>query len=452
MNKKQIKILGAGRSGKAAEKLAESLRISTEILSDDDKLTSKNNFDNCQLIVVSPGIPPESPLYLEAVASGKEIISELEFGARHFSGKYLAVTGTNGKTTTTELTTHLLQALNINAIAAGNIGHSFCTVCADVINGILPSDTIPVIEVSSFQLERTSTFAPVAALILNVAEDHLDRYPGGINEYSATKEKIFDKVLPENKIYGITYKEQENPRFKIENGIIKFNDQGVTSAASEKQPYLSSQIPDAFLGRDGSPSRPFVSRGSIDIIAFDELKLKGIHNQENVLGALELISRLIPLAEEDLKSLKNALKTYSPGKHRVEKILERKGITYIDDSKGTNPAAVIAALKSISGENKNIRLILGGLDKGMDFAPLKAYSERIKKVYILGECREKLYKTLHEALSCEKFKDFDQCVLAACREALEGDTVLLSPGCASWDMFKNYKERGKRFRELVRNF
>ena len=422
MNKKQIKILGAGRSGKAAEKLAESLNISSQILSDPPLgvqnlgapvvgPASSHSFDNCQLIVVSPGIPPESPLYRKAVASGKEIISELEFGARHFSGKYLAVTGTNGKTTTTELTTHLLQTLNINAIAAGNIGHPFCTVCADVINGILPSDTIPVIEVSSFQLECTSTFAPVAALILNVAEDHLDRYPGGINEYSATKEKIFDKVLPENKIYGITYKEQGNSRFKIEDGIIKFNDS--------------------------------------NLIAFDKLKLKGIHNQENVIGALELISRLIALTEKDLESLKNALKTYSPGKHRVEKILERKEITYIDDSKGTNPAAVTAALKSIPGDNKNIRLILGGLDKGMDFAPLKAYSGRIEKVYILGECREKLYKTLHNALNCEKFTDFDQCVLTACREAHEGDTVLLSPGCASWDMFKNYKERGKRFKEMV---
>ena len=417
MNKKHIKILGAGRSGKAAEKLAETLNIPSQILSDFPPgapvvgPATLYNFDNCQLIVVSPGIPPESPLYREAVASGKEIISELEFGARHFKGKYLAITGTNGKTTTTELTTHLLQALNINAISAGNIGHSFCTVCADVINGILPSDTIPVIEVSSFQLERTSTFAPVAALILNVAEDHLDRYPGGINEYSTTKEKIFDKVLPENRIYGITYKKQKNSRFKIEDGIIKFNDS--------------------------------------NLIAFNKLKLKGVHNQENVIGALELISRLIPLIPKDLESLKHALKTYTPGKHRVEKILERKGITYIDDSKGTNPAAVIAALESIPGDNKNIRLILGGLDKGMDFSPLNAYSGRIEKVYILGECREKLYRTLHEALNCEKFTDFDQCALSACREAQEGDTVLLSPGCASWDMFKNYKERGKRFSELV---
>jgi len=414
MKKKTIGILGAGRSGKAAAQLAESLNLNVNIMSDDDTPAPSNNFDDCQLIVISPGIPPSSPLYREAVASGKEIISELEFAARHFSGKYLAITGTNGKTTTTELTVHLLQALKINAVAAGNIGHSFSTVCADVISGRLPGDTLPVIEVSSFQLERTSVFAPVAALILNIAEDHLDRYPGGMSEYIATKEKIFKKVLPENQIYGITYKaEQAYSKIKRENGVIKFD--------------------------------------NLDIVSFDKLKLKGIHNQENVLGALELISRLLPLSKSHITVLKNALQAYTPGRHRIEKVLESNGISYIDDSKGTNPAAVIAALQSIPGKNKNIRLILGGLDKGMDFAPLNDYSARIKKVYILGECREKLYKTLHATLNCEKFTDFDKCVLASCHEALEGDTVLLSPGCASFDMFKNYKERGNRFRELVVN-
>ncbi len=412
MSKNLIKIIGAGHSGKAAAQLAEALDISTEILSDDNSLASNNNFDDCQLIIVSPGVPPESPLYREAVSSGKEIISELEFGARHFSGKYLAVTGTNGKTTTTELTTHLLQALDINAVAAGNIGHPFCTVCADVINGRLPADIIPVIEVSSFQLERTSSFAPIAALLLNVAEDHLDRYPGGINEYTLVKEKIFKNVSPENQIYGISYKKNTDSRFKIEDGIIKFD--------------------------------------ALPVISFAKLQLKGIHNQENVIGALELISRLMPLTEAHLKSLSKALQSYTPGKHRIEKILERNGITYIDDSKGTNPAAAIAALRSVPDNNKSIRLILGGLDKGMDFSPLKDYSARIEKVYILGECREKLYKTLHDTLNCEKFTDFDKCVLTACKEACKGDTVLLSPGCASWDMFKNYKERGKRFCELVK--
>ena len=411
----KIIILGAGRSGKAAAQLAECINISSEIMSDDDTSVSYKSFNNCQLIVVSPGIPPNSPLYREALASGKEVISELEFAARYFKGKYLAVTGTNGKTTTTELVTHLLQELKLNAIAAGNIGHPFSSLCADIISGSLPSDTIAVIEVSSFQLERISVFAPVAALILNISEDHLDRYPGGMSEYSAAKKEIFKNVSLENQIYGISYKpEQLNCRFKIEDDMIKF--------------------------------------GDLDIISFDKLKIKGVHNQENIIGALELISRLLPLKESHMQVLKKALQIYTPGKHRVEKILERKDISYIDDSKGTNPAAVIAALQSIPGRGKNIRLILGGMDKGMDFSILKKYSIRIEKVYITGECREKLHKTLCDTLDCEKFADFDKCVLTACDESLTGDTVLLSPGCASWDMFKNYKERGNRFQKLVKNF
>ena len=412
MNAKSIRILGSGQSGKAAAQLAECLKIPAVILSDDDTPAPNNNFQDCLLIVVSPGIPPLSPLYCEAVASGVEIISELEFAARHFPGKYLAITGTNGKTTTTELTTHLLQALKINAIAAGNIGHPFCSVCADVIDRRLPADTLPVIEVSSFQLERVKIFAPIAAVILNVAEDHLDRYPNGMNEYAATKEKIFAHAPPENRLYGVSYKPgQANSRFRIENDMIKF--------------------------------------GSLDLAAFAKLQLKGQHNQENVLAALELVSRVLPLTASHVPSLRNALENFAPGRHRIEKVMGHNGITYIDDSKGTNPAAVIAAIESIPDTGKNIRLILGGLDKGMDFTPLGNYAARIEKAYILGECREKLYQTLHASLNCERFTDFDTCVLSACREAVAGDTVLLSPGCASWDMFKNYKERGERFRKLI---
>jgi len=409
---KGLRILGNGRSGKAAGKLAECLGLSYKILSDNDTPAPNGNFENCQLIVVSPGIPPGSPLYREAVESGTEIISELEFAARHFPGKYLAVTGTNGKTTTTELCARLLEALALPVVAAGNIGHPFSAVCADVISGVLPKDTFAVLEVSSFQLEHVNRFAPLAALILNVAEDHLDRYPGGMPEYAAVKEKIFINVPPENRLYGISYRpEQSALRFRTEKGIIKFN--------------------------------------GFEMAAWDELKLKGLHNQENVLAALELVSRAVKLDKTNIPVLRKALLDYSPAAHRIEKVLERNGVIYVNDSKGTNPAAVIAALRSVSNGNKNILLILGGLDKGMDFSPLNDYAPYIKKIYLIGECREKLYRTLHEKLPCEKFTDFDKCVLAACRDAISGNTVLLSPGCASWDMFTDYKERGERFRKLV---
>ncbi|MDD5697125.1 MAG: UDP-N-acetylmuramoyl-L-alanine--D-glutamate ligase [Victivallaceae bacterium] len=414
MNKPNICILGAGRSGQAAARLAECLRLSARMLTDDDTVSPNDNFLDVDLIIVSPGIPPTSPLYREAVASRREIISELEFAARHFPGKYFAVTGTNGKTTTTELTVQLLLAAGVNAVAAGNIGNAFSAVCAGVLSGGLPPDTLPVVEVSSFQLERVRDFAPLAAAILNVADDHLDRYPGGLAEYGMIKERIFNHVPPANRIYGITYKPGwTESRAEIENGLVKL---------------------------DG-----------LEVIAVADLPLQGRHNQENVLAALELAVRGLDSTAAQIPAFRNALSAYSPARHRLEKVLENNGITYVNDSKGTNPAAVIAALRSIPGADRNIRLILGGLDKDMDFSPLNDYAARIRKAYLTGQCREKLYRTLHDRLDCEQFPDFDVCVRAACREAVTGDTVLLSPGCASWDMFKDYRERGDRFGELVRS-
>ena len=411
MAKEYIVILGKGRSGEAASSLAAQLGIEHIILCDDECKNGQQYFDLCNLIVVSPGIPPSSTLYGQAVASRKEIVSELEFASRHFPNKYLAITGTNGKTTTTELTTHLLKSLGIKAAASGNIGHAFSALAAEFLAGQLHSDTLAVVEVSSFQLERIRDFAPQAAVVLNVAEDHLDRYPDGIEQYAQTKEKIFNNVTAENRIYGITYKAYP-AKFSINDGAIKYHD--------------------------------------TEFVNFQDLSMSGIHNQENVIAALELISRVVQLDNAKLSSLSRALKNFSPGEHRVQKVYERNEISFIDDSKGTNPAAVIAAIKSIPGNTSNIRLILGGLDKGMDFSPLKNLSSRITKAYILGACREKIFYSLKDSLDCEMFNDFDSCVLAASKDAEPGETVLLSPGCASWDMFKNYKERGKRFQQLVK--
>jgi UDP-N-acetylmuramoylalanine--D-glutamate ligase len=412
MSEINIAILGAGRSGKGAARLADVLNMPAKILTDNDTKATDHIFDNYSVVVVSPGIPPSSALYRKAVEIKKEIISELEFAARYFGGRYLAITGTNGKTTTTELTTELLLALGINAVAAGNIGHPFSTVAAEVIEGKLSADTVPVIEVSSFQLERVRDFAPVAAAMLNVAEDHLDRYPRGIDEYRQIKERIFNGVSLDNRIYGITCCPcGSNSRFSVVDGMLKF--------------------------------------GALELLKFDDIKLKGRHNQENVIAALELVSRIKYLNTGDLEVLRDSLKNFAAGEHRVEKVLERNGITFIDDSKGTNPAAVVAALNSVPGDKKNILLILGGLDKGMDFSPLGEYEKRIKKAYILGECRQKICDTLHDRINCELFDSFDQGVLQAANDAVKGDIVLLSPGCASWDMFNNYKERGKRFQKLI---
>jgi UDP-N-acetylmuramoylalanine--D-glutamate ligase len=261
---KIITIIGAGRSGNAAARLVRCLNGKSKIISDGDTSAFTGNFEDSELIIVSPGIPPQSPLYREARESGIEIISELEFAARNFAGKYLAVTGTNGKTTTTELTVHLLNALNINSVAAGNIGYPFSDICSEQFAGKIKDDIIPVIEVSSFQLERIRDFAPAAAAILNVAEDHLDRYSGSLEEYRLTKEKIFDKVPKENRILGTSLKEDRGSgNFLFEDGVIKFKD--------------------------------------AELAEYDSLRLKGAHNLENILVALELVRRVVSIDDSSLR-------------------------------------------------------------------------------------------------------------------------------------------------------
>ncbi|MCP3967933.1 MAG: UDP-N-acetylmuramoyl-L-alanine--D-glutamate ligase [Lentisphaerae bacterium] len=415
-----IAILGKGRSGQAAKRLAEAIGASSVMLLDDSDSPCIEMFAGTSLIIVSPGMPPASPSYQTARRSGVEMISELEFAARNFKGKYLAVTGTNGKTTTTELTVHLLNAIGINSTAAGNIGHAFCEVSTDVLNGTLLENTLPVVEVSSYQLELIRDFSPWAAALTNIAEDHLDRYPGGISEYTATKLKIFDKVEVGNRILGRSFAIDEigvkmpdvaTPSFNMDSGYLLYGDKRLLQTR--------------------------------------ELKLQGRHNQENILVALELVSRAI--SEEKLfsKELKDALISFDTGENRVELVLEKDGVRYVNDSKGTNPAAVEAALDMCSEFGK-VRLILGGLDKEMDFSPLKKYVSEISKAYIIGQCREKIFEQLNEVVPCQLCDGFEECVNEACDDALSGETVLLSPGCASFDMFKSYAVRGETFCNLIR--
>ncbi|QSH41338.1 UDP-N-acetylmuramoyl-L-alanine--D-glutamate ligase [Lentisphaerota bacterium ZTH] len=420
MNSEKIIILGKGRSGCAALRLAEVLGLSAQMLSDDDGTPAATIFTAAALVVVSPGIPPVSPLFQVARASGVELISELEFAARHYPGRYLAVTGTNGKTTVTELTVHLLQSFGMEAVAAGNIGHAFCEVAADVISGKLPAAVLPVVEVSSYQLELVRDFAPQAAALTNIAEDHLDRYPGGISEYTATKLKIFNNVAIEDRISGKSFSDDKNKTAISETAAPRFFIKGKAIYFKEKC-----------------------------LLFLEALKLKGDHNFENILLALELVSRVAPEESMFSRELLDGLAGFDTGANRVELVLEKDGIRYVNDSKGTNPAAVAAALNMCTGFGK-VRLILGGLDKNMDFSPLLKYAPAVSKAYIIGQCREKIRQTLSGTVDCQLYDHFDECVSAACSEAVSGETVLLSPGCASFDMFKSYAVRGEVFCQLIK--
>lgn len=409
-------ILGGGLSGKAAERLAASLGFSTAILSDSPGLDADAAVAEADLIVTSPGMKPlVSPLWQAAMRrAGKgqcEFISELEFGFRNWPGKLLAITGTNGKTTTTELTAALLTAAGVEARTAGNIGLPLSELAADLREGKLSPDALPIVEVSSFQLERCDTFAPFAAALLNLESDHVDRYAGGFAEYAAVKQRIFDRVAPENRVYGLSMDSPVPRRVTLYGDALMIDEEEV-------------------------------------LIDLGNTALSAVHNRENLAAAVELCLRVLPLETVLSPEFRLAIHMFQPGRHRQELVCEKNGVRYVNDSKATNPASTVAALRAIPG---TVVLLLGGLDKEMDFSPLAPFADRIRFAVLYGECRAKIAAALPESIpTADCGIEFERAIRTACDHAQPGDTVLLAPACASMDMFRDYKERGDRFAAFVK--
>lgn len=394
-----VVIIGRGVSGQAAAKLCRKLDYDCRIVEDrTDKVLPP-----ADLIVTSPGVfPLKSELYRQALASGTEFIGEMEFAFRHFKNRILAVTGTNGKTTTTELTTFLLNALDCPAVSAGNIGMPLAELCLTAMT------ETAVVEVSNFQLERAPTFAPLAAVLLNLASDHEDRYPGGFAEYCAVKRRIFTHVPPENRIYGLSF-DVPSRRVTAENGRLLIDGTSVLDLA--------------------------------------ETRLAAPHNTENLAAATELLLRVLPPEKLTDGRFAEAVKSFHPGCHRIETVADKDGILFVNDSKATNPAAVLAAANAV---NRPLVILLGGLDKGMDFTPLAALAGRIRTAVLYGQSAPKIAAVLERKVPCISCgRDFEKAFRAAAAAARSGDCVLLSPACASMDMFKNYQERGDLFRRLA---
>ena len=401
----QALIIGGGVSGIAAEKLARKLGYATRIVTDSDCSV----LPEADLIIASPGVPPlRSSLYQQAAASQKEFIGELEFGFRHFPRPVLAVTGTNGKTTTTALLTHLLNYMGISAASAGNIGRPLSDLACEKD---LPQ--VAVVEVSNFQLELAPGFAPLAAVLLNLESDHVDRYRGGFAEYCQVKKQIFARVAPENQIWGASFGISGNARAQITGNVLHI---------------------------DGIP-----------VADMAETDLPGPPNAENLLAAVELFLRFAPeLPLQEKERFAEAVKSFRRDGHRVEFVAEKRGIRFVDDSKGTNPAAVIAAVNSQPGK---VVMLMGGLAKGMDFSCVKEFAHRCRAVVVFGQDRQIVADAFGGRVQlCDCGMDFAGAFAAACGYAQEGDTVLLSPGCASMDMFKDYKERGNVFQEMVKKW
>jgi len=404
--KKSLVILGGGVSGKASAALAEALGWSARIVTD----AETDRLPGADCYVASPGVKPlVSKLYQQAKASGKPFWSELEFGFRHCQTPLLAITGTNGKTTTTELTTHLLNHMGVPARYAGNIGLPLADVAAEEVRSGKQAAEWIVVEVSSFQLELCRDFAPGSAVLLNLESDHEDRYAGGFEEYCAVKRSIFRHVPERDRIFGLSF--PDAPR-RIADAAGTFTLDG-----------KALPIPDL----------PW---------------LRARHNRENAAAALELLLRVLPAERFFSAELAAAVASFHPGAHRIEPVGERNGVRFINDSKGTNPAAVLAAVEAVEGP---IILLLGGLDKGMDFTPLRKIEGKVRGVVLFGACRSRIADALKGTdLAMEDCgMDFAFAVATAKKMARPGDAVMLSPACASMDMFKNYEDRGDQFRALA---
>jgi UDP-N-acetylmuramoylalanine--D-glutamate ligase len=383
--------------------------------------------DGIALLALSPGLAPHEPLVQEAKRRGIEVVGEIELFGRALRDlgwrertKVIAITGTNGKTTTTTLTGALCRACGLVTEVAGNISPA----ALDALMRVLDAGTVPdawVLELSSFQLETTDTLDADAATVLNVTQDHLDRHPGGMPAYAAEKARIFGA-------HTVQVLNCDDPWVaamrRASARVIAFGD-GAPAAGDY-----------GLAERDGV----WLMRGAEPLLALDDMKLAGRHNAHNALAALALCEAIgLPLDR-----CVGALRDFTGLPHRVETVLDAGGVRFIDDSKGTNVGATVAA---IEGLGRPLAIILGGDGKGQDFAPLGPVCARHARFCaLIGRDAPAIAEVLTaHGVSHRSFATLEEATRAAFAAAQAGDAVLLSPACASLDMFRNYAHRAEVF-------
>ena len=377
------------------------------------------------MLILSPGVSPELPLVKEKKEEGAEITGELELAYRLSKGRFIAITGTNGKTTTTSLVGRIFETAGEKTHVTGNIGLPVIS-CVEEAG----EDDVFVTEVSSFQLETARTFHPAISAILNLTPDHLDRHHT-FEEYGRVKAKIFENQGPGD--FLIINK--DDPRcYRLAD-----------TCPCRKVPFSrKEQLPfGAFVDRGWIVIRDEEKR--VELVRTEDLRIIGDHNVENALAA----SAIAYFFGIDPLAIRQALKSFPGVSHRIEYCGEIAGVKYYNDSKGTNVDATITALKAI---RQNILLIAGGDAKGQDFRSLaEALPGRVKTLILMGRDGHLIAEAAKKAGFSDYIycKDMRESVSQACAMADQGDTVLLSPACASWDMYKNYEERGDDFKACV---
>lgn len=411
-------------------KTKEELKLSIEALKDKNiKLhfgkQDANILKDITLIIMSPGVPQSIDIVKEAKKRNIKVIGEIEFAYNLIPDRnYISVTGTDGKTTTVNLIYSIISSYK-KARLLGNVGNTF----SKEVESIEKDEDI-VLELSSFQLETVDNFHSHISVILNIAEDHLDRYDD-IEDYFNAKKNI-TKNQDSNDFLILNYNDYYTNRYYnelIKTKDIAFNVLTFSTKYREANLYYNSE--DECLYYNGEK-----------LFSIAKRQLLGMHNIENILASvLACLKDNIPVEYID-----KAVNNFKSIEHRLEFVKEINGVKYINDSKATSMSAVMSALKAF---DKNIILIMGGRNKGIDFKPLKSIiEERVKKLILTGEASEDL-SSMIDVSNKIIIKDFTEAFGYAKKIALKGDTVLLSPGCASFDSFKNYEERGKYFKSLV---
>ena len=356
------------------------------------------------------------------IKKGIEVMGELELGVRFCKGRIIGVTGTNGKSTTVTLIAEIFKANGCRALVAGNIGNPICSLA-----GTVKAEDIVVLEVSSFQLETIKDFKPFISVVLNLTPDHLDRYNGSFSRYLRVKKRIFTN--------------QDREDFAVLNR----DDNEVRNLSSQTKARAVFFSQDEELGEGA-----FLKEGRITVrwegkeTSILPLEETGLHNSENALAATVVATILGVRAV----GIGQGLRGFSGLEHRVEFVKEIKGVKFINDSKGTNVGAVEKSLESLTGP---VLLIAGGRDKGADYSVLKkSVQQRVKALVLLGEAKTKIKKSLAGIVPIKEVDSMEEAVKLSHSLAQPGDTVLLSPACSSFDMFKNFEERGRVFKEAVK--
>ena len=444
---KKVLVVGLGKSGIAA--IEAMVKLEADVYVQDSKTEDavdaglltylKENNVTCyfgktpedmaqfDMLVLSPGVPPELAFIQDAKNAGAEVIGELEVAYRFGKGQYVALTGTNGKTTTTTLVGEIFEKAGKETHVVGNIGVAVVSKSLDV-----DDDAWLVTETSSFQLETICDFKPVVSAVLNLTPDHLNRHKT-MENYGAAKARIFEN-------------QDENQYL-----VINYDDKVCYALAEECKAKVVpfSRMEELDFGAFVKDGYIVIKNEQGELIRFcktEELNIPGTHNLENALAA----AAIAYFAGLNADVIRDALVEFQGVEHRIEFCGEVDGVRFVNDSKGTNPEASIKAIDAMKG---GVILIAGGYDKGSTFDELiEAFNGKVKHMVLLGKTALMIKETAekHGFTASVIVEDMEQCVNEGFRLAEKGDTVLLSPACASWDMYKSFEQRGEHFKECVK--